>query len=531
VLQFLMVVIVAVGCSEDDGLRDYKNDPPTVWITGGPPEGEISSYKIDFSWGGSDPDGEIAYYEYCITDNEDAFDPADTTGADKWTRTGETSDTFVFSADQLVDSLANDQVEEFRRSHTFFVRAVDDDGATSPVPAYRSFTSMTLSPEVYVLIPRKNALTPAEMPPVCTYRWEADDYVDDRQSRQDPEYVSWILEPLSAHSDGWRETVDWIRSLPVDDPRWGDWVPYPGTDDAGKSWTTPTMELGYYVFAIRAKDEAGAITPVFDEEKNVRRVYVSRRTTGPILTVHNRFVGSVRTYVCNTPLTIIDLPAGIPLEFSWCAEALYYGGMVAGYRYGWDVADLNDPTQWEIDFTPFPPHGEGEPACAQTAQPRQFHYGTHVFTIEVVDNHGMCSRAEVKINSVLFTMENDLLLVDDYAESDWSGWENPQDLGVEPNDAEHDEFWIQALADVYGFNPDQDIVEVDGRAGSAVPLTKLAQYKSIIWSSKGHRTQKNNLPTWSLFSWRRAGTSYTAASTRCRCLSTTCTLRSPCATR
>jgi len=59
------------------------------------------------------------------------------------------------------------------------------------------------------------------------------------------------------------------------------------------------------------------VTPVFDEVDNVRRVVFSRRTTGPLLTVSNEYMGSVLTLSQNTPTTIIDLPAGVWIQFKW----------------------------------------------------------------------------------------------------------------------------------------------------------------------------------------------------------------------
>ena len=108
----------------------------------------------------------------------------------------------------------------------------------------------------------------------------------------------------------------------------------------------------------------------------------------------------------------LDLPAGIPVEFRWTADARHYGGIAAGYRYGWDVKDLSDPDQWDVDFTPFPPHSATEPAAARVAKAdiRTFFFGTHVFTIEVLDNSGYCSRVEVRINIIQFTMERNLLV-------------------------------------------------------------------------------------------------------------------------
>jgi hypothetical protein len=487
VIAFAAVVSAQlIGCSEPGG-ELHENQSPTVWLSSAPPEGSVESYTIKMFWGGWDPDGEIAYYEYCITDNlGGSFDPADTTGPDRWDRVYSNDSTFSFTADVLVDSIPPDY--GFAGTHTFFIRAIDTEGLASVAPAYRSFTAFTLAPEVDIQIPVKNQLNPAEVPPITTFRWDAVDFISNRMQRQDPDSVTFLLEPIGNHNDDWMETLSWLRNLAVDAPEWGGWRWYKAPEDSGKFWTTPPKDQGSYMFAIRAKDEAGAVTPVLDEERNVRRLVVSTRTTGPILTVRNQYLGSVNTAVCNTPLVILDLPAGIPVEFSWEADASSYGGTEAGYRYGWDITDLNDPSQWEFDYAPFPWRPEGEPASARTAQPpRQFYFGTHVFTIEVVDNSGYCSRVEVKVNIVQFTMDNDLLLVDDFPESEWGGWWHLQGKGVEPTDEQHDEFWEQVLSNVSGFNPTQDVVDGGISGATTVPLTKLALYKSIIWSAKGNR--------------------------------------------
>ncbi len=217
-----------VGCSDSDQGVEKENQPPTVWLSSAPPEGSVEKYTIKMFWGGWDPDGEIAYYEYAITDNEGgAFNPDDTTGSDKWSKVYSNDSTFAFTADVLVDTLTEDLVTDFMRSHTFFIRAVDTEGLPSLSPAYRSFTAHTLSPEVIVSIPRQREKTPASMPPISTFRWKAVDYISDRISRQDPDSVSWILEPLGDHEDDWDETIHYIQNLPLDSPAWnkrGGWV-------------------------------------------------------------------------------------------------------------------------------------------------------------------------------------------------------------------------------------------------------------------------------------------------------------------
>jgi len=189
-----LVLLLTLGCSDTQKGIHRPNQPPRVWLSSAPPEGTTEVYTISLYWGGWDPDGEIAYYEYVITDNGDGpFCPGDTTGRDKWGKVYGNDSTFLFSADVLADTNTTDLVTEFTRSHTFFIRAVDREGLASPEPAYRSFTARTLSPKVNVSIPRGGSLTPAFVPPITTFKWTAQDYIDDLVNKIDPDSVSWIL--------------------------------------------------------------------------------------------------------------------------------------------------------------------------------------------------------------------------------------------------------------------------------------------------------------------------------------------------
>jgi hypothetical protein len=488
----ILVTLLQSGCSSETTPNVYKNEPPTVWIAAGPPQGSVAAgYTIGFEWGGWDPDGRIDHFEYCITDNDGAFDPGDTTGADHWTDITGNEGVFQFTADQPADPDGDDLVAEFRRSHTFFLRSVDDQGAPSRVPAYRSFTATTLSPEVVITFPRNDGLNPSFVPPISTFRWIATDYSDDDLTPRNPEAVSWILEPLINHNQDWNGAVAWVRNLPVDAPEWGDWVPYQPSGANGMSWTTRPLDFGNYILAVRARDEAGAITPVFDKDKNLLWVLVHRYDGGPLLKLYNPYMGRIETAVYNTPLVIMDFPASVPVEFEWTAATDGYGGTIIGYRYGWDIADLRDPPAWEIDWTPFPPRPPGEPARAQSPL-KTFNFGTHVFRVEISDNSGYVSALEIKINVFQMPMFRTVLLVDDFVEGEWSGWDNPVGRGILPDDAEHDVFWENTLSDVDGFLPVADVLEVS--SGDLIPLSQLADYKAIIWSVLGHLDQPAGRP-------------------------------------
>jgi hypothetical protein len=447
-----------------------------VWIAAAPPEGSVSSYTVQLYWGGWDPDGEIAFYEYFVTDNHTGiFNPADTVDA-TWGAVFGHDSTFTFSADSLSAPLPGHNVAVFTRSHTFFIRSVDREGLRS-VSEHRSFTARTLSPEVTIVTPRRAlGLTPSDVPPITTYEWTAVDYIDDLEFTQAPDSVQWALESTRNHRDSFAETLEFLRT-PASADVWHPWTYYRAPQDSGTFWTTPPMDFGNYVFAMRAKDEAGAVTPVLDEQKNARRIRVSTRTTGPRLVLTNPYVGSVVAATCDFPLTILDIAAGVGMSFTLSACADDYGGTVAGYRYGWDILDLNDPDQWEIDYTPFV-------GSFAVIPERAFQFGTHTFTSEVIDNSGFCSRVEVKVNIIRFTGQRNLLLIDDYTVDETHGFSGfTLTNGRLPDDVEHDGFWLDMVSNLAEFDPGRDMLATSTER--EIPLATLALYKSIIWSVFG----------------------------------------------
>jgi len=469
--------LVCLGACASDTLSgdQVKNQPPNVWLSSGPPEGSTGTYSVQLFWGGWDPDGEIDYYEFLVTDNTTGvFDPDDTTGV-AWTPVYSNDSTFVFSADSLAET-ATDQTALFKRSHTFFIRAVDEVGLRSKEPAYRSFTSTTISPEVRITTPAAIlGITAADMPPISTLVWEATDYVDSENNKQEPDSVQWAMVSTAPYNFSYAQTIEYLRNNPHA-PDWYPWSWYRAPQDSGKSWTTPPLEFGDYVFAIRAKDEAGAVTPVLEEPVNVRRIKIAQRNSGPTFIVTSTLIGSVIAATCDYPLTIVDIPASVDITFLLSACAEHYGGTVVGYRYGWDILDLDDPAQWEIDYTPFI-------SSTATTPPRAFNFGTHTFTAEVVDNSGFCSRIEVKVNIVRFDGTRDLLIVDDYKPDEQIGMGWGSTNGGIPSDSEHDNFWIDMVSDASGFDPSRDMIATT--VEREIPLSTIADYKSIIWSVFG----------------------------------------------
>ncbi|HER20054.1 MAG TPA: hypothetical protein ENO14_03305, partial [Chromatiales bacterium] len=479
-----MAFLTLWGCSERPGGDHYENEPPQVWLASAPPSGAETGYKIHLFWGGWDPDGDIAYYEYCITDNRNGiFNPADTVstpgdstsaGRNPWRRVWGNDSIFVFSADELVDSNTTNPITKFQRSHTFLIRSVDEEGLPSVEVAHRSFTAWTLSPSIYITVPGARPGNSLLVAPVSTFQWRATDYLQDLEKPLEPDSVRWMLRAVDG--TGYGGAINYIRTHP-NAPDWYPWYPYDAEGDSGHFWTTPPVDLGSYVFAVQAKDEAGAVTPVFDEYYNVRRLRVEQRNAGPQLNVFNEYIGTVRSSNPNPSVVIVDLPSSIPIQFTITASADYYGGLVTGYRYGWDVLNLSNPDEWEIDVTPFT-DARGDPT-AKTV-PRTFYFGTHTFDVEVYDHSGLLSRVEIKVNVIPFSMERSLLLVDDF-EPTAAGIFTTR--GEMPNDEEHDAFWESMLSDVAGFNFSVDQLPV--KHGEPLSITRIAPYRSIIWDAKG----------------------------------------------
>ena len=118
-------------------------------------------------------------------------------------------------------------------------------------------------------------------------------------------------------------------------------------------------------------------------------------TTGPLLTVDGDLISPIVTDSTATPPVEIELPAQMPVVFCWSADASAYGGVVTGYRYGWDVLDPDDDDDpgWVSGFVPFTQQTE----CSGG---QSFTVGVHTFTVEAIDDAGHKSRAVVVMTVV-----------------------------------------------------------------------------------------------------------------------------------
>ncbi len=461
--------LLCAGCSENAFIDSTEtNAPPTIRLVNGPVEQDVVGYKVELSWLGQDRDGKVERYEFVVCDGDPlGFNRQDTTGLERWTKTPRTDSVFVLAADQYdtTVTIGGGTFSRFKRTHTFFVRAVDDRGSRSE-PAYRSFTTWTLAPGVTIDFP-PNAF-PGQtqtLPPIVRFHWVGTDPRDDPWHVAKVDSIRYLW---TVWTDGTvqelNERLDRFESL------WSRWI---ATDAPGDSGTTVVLgddEMldmkSRYVFAVQAKDEAGAVTSIFDMRSNVR-VYAILKVVGPELTVKETYLGLHRFIGTNIRPQAFSLPAEFAFRFTWSADASSYGGVISGYRYGWDVADLSNPSDWEVLPSPY----------ATSAPPRSFSSGVHTLFIEAIDNNGYSTLAQIEISVFPIDMSRNLLWVDDFYSTDFV----QTDYSF-PTEKEHDQFWLRICARARDFNPDRDVFDTKDLSFLPPRAEILWKYRSIIWT-------------------------------------------------
>jgi hypothetical protein len=239
------------------------------------------------------------------------------------------------------------------------------------------------------------------------------------------------------------------------------------------------MELNHaYVFAVQAKDEAGAVSAIFDARTNVR-CFIVMEPTGPLLTVNETFLGTTKFIGMKTPPATVYIPAGLPINYKWSGDAGHYGGAVSTYRYGWDIKDLNNPSDWAVEPNPF-----------HTAAPeRRFYSGIHSLYIEAVDNIGTKTIGKIEVNVVPLVMDRNLLWVDDFHSND----DFIQSNYMMPTESEHDAFWLDICSRADRFDIDIDVYDTNEHFFDPPNIHTIWRYKNIIWTYCAARADFN---TW-----------------------------------
>ena len=220
---FAAAALLCGGCSENAFVGGTEtNAPPTIKLVNGPVEEDAVGYKVELSWLGEDRDGKVERYEFVVCDGDPlGFDRQDTTGLDRWTKTARTDSVFSLLADQYdtTVTIGGGQYSRFKRTHTFFVRAVDDRGSRSD-PAYRSFTTWTLAPGVTIDFPPNAFPGHAQtLPPIVRFRWAGVDPQDDPWHVAKVDSIRYLL---AVYTDGILQDMN--EHLERFEPLWSPWI-------------------------------------------------------------------------------------------------------------------------------------------------------------------------------------------------------------------------------------------------------------------------------------------------------------------
>jgi len=160
-------VVLVTGCRKEDQVFVDRNLAPNTRLTGAPAPYSQTNYRVHMYWDGSDADGFVAGYYFAWDD----------TSAASWF--------YTTKADSFFKALI-DTAGETRR-HTFYVRAVDNEGKLDPSPARVRFDAWTVLPRVESLYrvggpkdPQSPNYDPAAkdtvlMGSTCTFVWTGSD--------------------------------------------------------------------------------------------------------------------------------------------------------------------------------------------------------------------------------------------------------------------------------------------------------------------------------------------------------------------
>ncbi len=480
IIMGLGMLAALTACSVDTQLGGVPipNARPDTRVAGQPPTLLEAGYAVEFHWTGSDPDGRVAGYEWKISDNGlDGISPRDTLTVDPltgatlhpWHFTTTTDTTFFVLADQ--PRFPGDPAGDPRsfRSHSLFIRSVDDAGARDASPAYISFTSTTLVPTCRVVFKGLSAQGPKTVPPTVNIGWEG---FDEDYDQRTPTKVRFLWkEAIDANGDEitsrYAYQQHYSEVLSFDDPEWSPWLPYKPLAEDRKVSIPIKVDNKYFLFAVQVQDTAGAVSVGLGYQVEVGHVRVKKNRFSPAVTLVEPFLALLDP--------VENVPAGQPINFKWIADASSYEGKIVSYRHGWDLVDPNDPADggWAV-----PP---GLTAQNLFDRERVFQEGFHVFYLRVTDDSDQVKEVKVNVSVVPFVdpgFQRPLLIVDQVVDLDVQNW--PDQSGNPRNDGIFRDTYWRFLDDVQG-GVSGIVWSQDWKDHSKeVKYSDVVQYKAVL---------------------------------------------------
>jgi len=495
----VVMLLVLAGCSTntDLGGSAVPNNRPDTRVTGQPPTLLEASFSVEFNWTGTDPDGRVVGYQWKISDNGlDGVSPRDTltvdplTGAEinPWHFTTLTDSTFIVLADQAGFEGDPEGLERSFRTHSLFIRAVDDKGAVDPSPSQISFTSTTIVPTCRAVFPEipldQGAVFSVPQTVNFAYTGEDEDFESGAPThvRFLWTYGEVVLADDTVLDITSRSRYDEYRDLLIDfdDPSWSLWQQFGGSPDEREVSYPENTDGKVYLFAVQVRDTAGATSIGKTYAGEVLNVRISAGQFRPQVEVSEYFLGSSLSNIS------YDIASGQPLNFSWNADAIAYNGRIQSMRHGWDLADVDDPNDpgWAV------PPGMAEQN--RFAEERSFAIGTHTFWVKVVDDSGAERVNRWNISIVPFVSrenQRNLAFVDQIVDFNSGKWPNSGGSVFYDKEEFRNEYWQNLLtgsSGVTGFTWESDFFD---HTNANFDYATLVNYKAVLISARTHIEQ------------------------------------------
>lgn len=406
----LLVLAMLAGCGKHAVLAPHENQRPVVRFSQAPSRGgDLYDYSYQMEWTGYDPDGELAGFRYAIDPpTPSTLDPEPDTA---WVATSAFGGTFQFHAP---DPIPGGNPLRAAGFHVFVLEAVDDRGLRS-IPVTVAFNASTIAPSVNIVSPVPSSRYRSYLPPSLIVNWEGFD-LDGVASKRPVFYRTKLLSistPITPQLLAF--FPDTLLNYYV--PRgWATW------DSLGPDVTSRTLHdlppQQDFVFVVIAFDEAGAYTPYVSGDANAlafRALYASNG--GPLLTLFNDFFTFsyvTPVYAPRDPRTWIELevPAGIPLDFHWVADA-QPGTFVQSYRWVLDAENLDDDRPRTNEVTDTSHWSVATSEMKSCTLPPFDTARDHFLYVEASDGNGLRSLGIVHFTVAAAAFDRPLAICDD----------------------------------------------------------------------------------------------------------------------
>ncbi|MCP4292850.1 MAG: hypothetical protein GY780_13580 [bacterium] len=496
-IGFTGIVLLVLGaCSTNTELGGslLPNSRPDTRVTGQPPTLLEAGFKVDLNWTGSDPDGLVTGFQWKISNNGiDGISPRDTltfdplTGAEinPWRFTTATDSSFYVLADQ--ENFPGDPEGQERsfRSHSFFVRCMDEDGGVDDSPAMISFTSTTILPTCRGRFtdtpPSPTAMTaPATLN--LSYEGNDSDY-----EQGIPTKIRFLLVPAVIMENGSPVNVgsDYQYEAHVDelidfeDPEWSSWQTFSVSDEDRKISYGNQADGEYKLFAVQVRDTAGAKSIGRTYSQQVLNFRISHTRFSPSIEVTEDFLGE------SGILANSNIATGQPLNFRWTARADSYNGNIVSMRHGWDLDDVDDENDlgWAVP--------EGLTEQNRFAEVRAFANGEHSFWIKVKDDSGGITVARWNLSVIPFVARENqlsLALVDQIVDNQSNRWPNENGSIVYDREDYRNAYW-QFLGDVGGIDGFSWPRDFYDHSNGSFDYETLVNYKAALIFARSNSQQ------------------------------------------